>query len=258
MKTRVLITTVVSFLLLVAVIAAGLNAVFTITLVHAEFSVTSAEGQAEAEELKEKLDKYVGSSTTFLKLDEVWKETEAYPCLKVEKLEKKFPSTLEVKITERNEVFALEKENGYAILGEEGYYLYDRGTLSNRSGGENILLQNIACEGKPGEVVTGELFDEILAVYTVFSGALFEVRANIVSITYVGGEVFSSFMIQMREGIRIEILEPTVLTAEKAAAALHDETYGYLARADEERVSGLITVVASGENVLVNYDFSRN
>ena len=46
MKKRAILTTVVAFLLLVAVIAAGLNAVFTVTYVNARFLTYTEEGDA--------------------------------------------------------------------------------------------------------------------------------------------------------------------------------------------------------------------
>ena len=101
MKNRVLITTVAAFLLLAAVIAAGVNAVFTVTLVKTEFSVFSEEGEREAEALKAQIDKFVGSSTTFLDLGDVQSVVDGYPCMRVDRIEKKYPSTVEVEISER-------------------------------------------------------------------------------------------------------------------------------------------------------------
>ena len=74
MKKRAILTTVVAFLLLVAVIAAGLNAVFTVTYVNARFLTYTEEGETAARELKEDLNEYLGKSTTFLDLEEVRRE----------------------------------------------------------------------------------------------------------------------------------------------------------------------------------------
>ena len=52
MKKRSILTTVIAFVLLVAVIAAGLNAIFTVTYVRANFRTYTERGAATAEELK--------------------------------------------------------------------------------------------------------------------------------------------------------------------------------------------------------------
>lgn len=256
MKKRVLITTVISFLLLVAVIAAGLNAVFTVTLVQTDFLVCSAEGEREAASLKAELNKYVGSSTTFLDLEEVRGVVEAYPCMKVEKLEKKFPSTVEVSVRERRETFAVAAGDGYAVLAEDGTYLYDRDTLENRSEGENILLHGFPLSLSRGQIAEG--IGELLSVYAVFAETLGEPRANIRSVSYrTEGSSGHSLVIGMREGIKIELFLPQGNADTMARAALRDSRYGYLVRSDGERLTGTITAVCSGENVAVNYDFSR-
>lgn len=257
MKAKALITTAISVLLLIAVIAAGLNAVFTVTLVKTEFSVASADGQAEAALLKKRLDRFVGKSMTFLDLGEVQDEIDAFPCLKADLLEKRFPSTVEVVISEREEVFAVKLESGYAVLGGNGYYLYEKESTKNRSGGDNILLEGISFSAEQGSVASSDELGVILAVYETFEEMLGEVRANVVSMTFEQNEVRSALRLQMKEGIRIEIIDPASLTREKAAAALSDETAGYLVRPDEERVSGRITVVSSGDTVMCDYDFSR-
>lgn len=258
MKKRVLITTLVSFLLLCAVVAAGLNAVFTVTSVQAEFSVASAEGEREASKLKQELDGYVGKSSTFLDEEEIASVIAAYPCMKAEKIEKHYPSTLEVRVSERREAFSLLTEQGYAVLSDDGTYLYNKTDLSNRRGGENILLSGFSFELVQGQAVNDGAFSAVIALYRVFSDVLGEPRANLVSLTYNAGVVFDTFVLQMKEGIRIEIVSPTELTAEKARAALCDEKYGYLARSDGEKLSGCITVIASEEKIEVDYDFARN
>ncbi len=258
MKKRVFLTTLVSFLLLAAVVAAGLNAVFTVNVVKAEFSVASAEGEREAAEIKEKLDRFVGKSTVFLDEEEVSAIFAAYPCMKADKIAKKYPSTLEVSVSERDEAFAVLTERGYAVLSDDGTYLYNKDSLTNRKGGENLLLSGFSFSLVQGERVEDEKFSALLSMYGVFAELLGEVRANVVSVTYHPGLVSDTFLIQMREGVRIEIVTPCDMAEEKALSALSDEQYGYLARSDGERLSGCITVVGADGKILVDYDVSRN
>ena len=94
MKKKVLITPGVAVALLIAVIAAALNAVFTVARVEVHFSVCSSQGEAEAVLLQGELtDAYVGRSTTFLKLEEVEGVVERYPAFRVVSAEKHFPRT---------------------------------------------------------------------------------------------------------------------------------------------------------------------
>ena len=95
MKKKVLILTGVAVALLIAVIAAALNAVFTVARVEVHFSVCSSQGEAEAVLLQGELtDAYVGRSTTFLKLEEVEGVVERYPAFRVVSAEKHFPRTV--------------------------------------------------------------------------------------------------------------------------------------------------------------------
>lgn len=259
MKKRAIVTTIVSFLLLCAVVAAGLNAVFTVTSVRAEFSVTSAEGEREAAELKKELDGFVGKSSTFLDEEEVASLIAAYPCMKAEKIEKHYPSTLEVKVSERKEAFSVLTVHGdYAVLSDDGTYLYNKDAPTNRTGGENILLMGFDLTLEQGEKVNDGAFSAVLTLYRVLSETLHEARANLVSVTYTHGAVYDTFLLQMREGVRILIVDPAVLTEDKTRAALLDEGEGYLTRTDGERLCGCITVVGTEGNIQVDYDVERN
>lgn len=249
MKSRVIITTVVSFLLLFATIGAGLNAVFTVTLIDSDFTVCSEAGRRDAEALKAELDEFVGSSTTFLDLEAVKEKVSGYPCFRVENVEKQFPKTVKVQVTERKEFYAIPNGDNYAILDEEGYYLYD-GENTNRSGGNNIVLEGFESELTLGEQATGGYFEQIYEMFSVFSELLGGgVRANVVSLSLVsgGGQVIPEhmlFVVTMREGVKIAIRNPSEGIAVKARAAFTDEEFGYLSPnfSDKRRMYGAITV----------------
>ena len=254
-KTRVIIVTLVSFLLLVAVVAAGLNAIFTITLVESEFAVCSEAGKRDAEALKAELDGFVGDSTTFLDLDDVAETVEKYPCFRVESVEKQFPKTLKVKVSERKEFFAVKTGENYAVLDEEGIYLYD-GENTNRLGGENVVLEGFDIAlGKKGSPVTGEYLDEALTMFSVFSELLPGVRANVVSLRLahsIGQSTKENtyFVVTMREGVKIAIANPAENIALKASNAFTDEDSGYLYLPDKKKMYGSITVSGSTANVV--------
>ncbi len=256
MKKRVLISTVVAFVLLFAAIAAGLNAIFTVTHIRAEFSAFSAEGREEAHALREKLDTFLGKSSAFLDLDDLRDVVAEYPGFRLDSIEKKYPTTVRLSISERNETYAYAREgSGYAIIDEEGIYLYDKAENVNRAEGANILLEGFALTAEGA--VTGEYFPELLAVSSAMEETLGSFRANVVYVRLVQDTAnprYDYFRIGMREGVVLDILNPADRPAEKTARALE----AYLALSDEDRIFGFITVVDSpSTGELLPPDYSR-
>ncbi len=240
-RTKVILSTLLALLLLAATIAAGLNAVFTVTYIRTDFATFSAEGNRDAAQLSEELDKFVGKSTTFLDLDKVRETVEKYPHFVIEHIGKKFPSTVELSLSERREEYAFEKDGKYAFLDAEGKFLTEGNPdLTNRAGGQNILLTGFSLSILPGGEVEGRYFPELLTVMETFKRSLPGIRANVLSVELDLGTTDLKnviFRIRMKEGVMIVIHAPSRFPAEKAAMAISD----YLALKDEERLFGLIT-----------------
>lgn len=256
MKKRVIVSTIVSFVLLLAVIAAGINAVFTVTDMRVDFCVYSDDGRTEAAELKEKLDAYVGKSSTFLDLTAVERTVEEYPNFRAERVEKIYPSVVSLAVSERKETYAVSLESGYAILDERGNYLYDKAENVCRLGGKNILLEGFRFTFSVRERAEGDYAEELFTTFSVFADALQEVRANVVRarVERLGSESSTRnhfFYLYMSEGVAIRIKNPAELTREKAEAAVSE----YLNLTDVQRVGGAIDVVdaAVGNGVYVSY-----
>ena len=247
MKKKVLILTGVAVALLIAVVAAALNAVFTVAHVEVLFSVCSSQGEAEAVLLQGELDDaYVGRSTTFLKLEEVEAAVERYPAFRVVSSEKRFPRTVVLSVEERREAYAFRRENGiFAILDEEGVYLYDSERNVNRRGGENILLEGFAFSAeRAGEKVSGGHAEELFAMFSVFFQKLGDARANIVSVTLSSEyEMGDYFFLEMREGVTVDIFTPGNYTEEKAEAVIEK----YLSLSEAEKTYGYFDVVDKGD-----------
>ena len=244
MKKRIIISTIVSFVLLLAVVIAGLNAIFTVTAVNAEFTVFSSDGQSEANSLKTELDAFTGKSSVFLDLNDVQKTVEKYPAFRVERVEKAYPAAVEVRVRERRETYACKTENGYAVFDETGAYLYDKQENENRLGGKNILLEAFRFTFSSRERAEGQYAEELFQTLDVFTEHLTEVRANIERVALVMPAAESTtrnhfFYFYMREGVIIQIKNPLELTKEKATAAVQK----YLSLSDMERVQGVIDVV---------------
>ena len=201
------------------------------------------QGEAEAVLLQGELtDAYVGRSTTFLKLEEVEGAVERYPAFRVVSAEKHFPRTVSLTVEERKECYAFRRENGlYAILDEEGVYLYDREQNVNRRGGENILLNGFALlAGEAGTKVSGEYAQELVSMLSVFTEALGDARANVVSVTLsTEYELGAYFLLAMREGVTVQIFTPENHTEEKAEAVIEK----YLSLSETEKTYGFFDVI---------------
>lgn len=248
-KGKILLTTFVGLLLLGAVLAAALNAVFTVTDVAVEFSTLSEEGVADSFALQKELEeKYVGASTTFLDLEEVKNTVKRYPAFRMEGVEKDFPRTLRLVLSERKETYAFLRggDGGFAVLDEEGLYLYDKEQNVNRRGGECVLLEGFdLAAGEAGLPVTGNYFGELLQFCEVFTEQLGDLRANLRSVCLVptenaiAGDFF--FRVQMKEGVYADVYNPAHLTREKAAAVL----LSYQNLGDAQKLYGFFDVVDS-------------
>lgn len=253
MKKRAIIATAVAFILLLAVVAAGLNVVFTVSYVDVTFVSFSQAGEKDAAELKEKLDAFVGKSTTFLDLSDVEETVEEYPCFRTDEIKKRFPNKIELTVSERREAFAFEREDGaFAILDEDGKYLYDREENVNRVGGKNILLEGFTLTTGDGGEVEGLYFQELLNVYSVFRETLVQPRANIVSVRLyrpASDPINDIFFIDMSEGVKIDVGNPARKTEEKARGVLES----YLSLRDIERTYGSIAAEDRGDEINVEY-----
>ena len=253
MKKKVILSTIVSFVLLFAVVAAGLNAIFTVTVVHSDFSVYSDDARAETEELKQKLDKFVGKSSTFLDLSSVEKAVEDFPAFRVTQIKKKYPEAIVVSISERKETYAFEVEGGYAILDEDGYYLYEKKANINRiDQKENILLEGFEFSVSNREFVKGEYAEMLFQIFGVFRETLTEIRANVIGASFIKASSSTAYLhIRMREGVVINLYAPAQMSEEKSKVAVEK----YLSLTDLQRVEGTISVVYTSAGKL-NVDYS--
>lgn len=262
MKKRAILTTVVSFVLLAAVVIAGLNAIFTVSGVRSSLSAYSAEGEREAYELQEELDGFVGKSLTFLDLNEIEETVKKYPCFRVEEIKKRYPDEVELSVRERREVFAYQTHEGkYAVLDEEVTYIYEKDTIKNRVSGDNVKL--LGFRFNLGEQITGDYYPELVEVYRELQAVLGEVRANLVSVDLVYPTDATQtrlhyFRLTMREGVRLILEDPLNNAGEKARLAAelyagvgdHDES---LFLGDAEKVGGELRIYIINGKVTSDY-----
>ena len=242
MKKKSIITTVIACVLLVAVIAAALNAVFTVTYVRASFRTYTARGAAAAEEMKEKLNGYINSSSVFLDLSDVRATVEKDPRFEVVSVAKEYPETIVVEVRERREAFAVAAaEGGYTILGEDGRAL---GSADSAEG--YILLEEMGISYENGFAV-GERFAEFLKIYGALKSVLGETRANVVSARYdsPASDVVRCCL-QMKEGCAVWLYTAAGRTEELAAAAAK----AYLGMEDAQRIFCDVSAVIDGSGAV--------
>lgn len=248
MKKKVVLMTVIGLIILIAVVAAALNAVFTVTKVEVNWSVCSDEGEAEAVSLQKDLEEScLGKSTTFLKLEDVRTTVNRYPYFELTSAKKSYPQKIVLSVTERKEVFSFRRENGlYAVLDANGSFLYDKETNANRTGGENILLDGFQLSANAtGDAASGKYMKEILTLSSVFAGEFDNIRANIVSVTllnhYMEGDYFR---VQMQEGVYFDLYTPENNTENKAIAAMEK----YVSLSYEEKLYGYFDLMDRLDN----------
>ena len=221
---KALIMTSIAFVLLLAVVAAGLNVIFTVTYIEASFTTCSLQGEEDAKALKAELDEFVGDSTTFLKLDKVKAAVEKYPCFRLESVKKKLPKAVEVTVRERRELFAYQTEDGkYAMIDTEGVCIRLSDDNVSRTGGENVLLKNFSLTAEVGQPVSGAYFDALLSAFAGFEAYLTDARANVreVVLSYnASSQALNSFDIEMQEGCVIVMYNPLSRADEKAKKAV--------------------------------------
>lgn len=234
MKKKIALVAVCSVFLLLAAVAAGLNAVFSVTSVKLDYSVFSQASRAEAHLLQEDLNKYVGKSTVFLSLEEVEKTVEKYPYFKLVAIEKSYPQTVTVEVTEREEAFSLVQGDAYLACDREGNALGERSENKNRAdGAANILLDGMEYGDK--------YFNLAVFLCDQMEERLNSLRMNVAQIslkTPSSNQEDDYFRIAMREGVCVTISNPSNKTEEKVSAVL--DKYSLLF--DEDKMFGDIRV----------------
>lgn len=255
MKKRAIISTCVAFVLLIAVVAAGLNAVFTVTKVSPSFTTYTSAGESDARELEKKLSVFQGKSTTFLNLDDVRAVVAEYPCFSLETIDKQYPSTVTLSVCERKETYAFEGGNGYTVLDANGVCLYTgRTTAENsRTSGDNVVVRGFDITAESGGAAEGEYISGLLAFAAAFSDELADgeatvgIRSIVISVTLVRKTSVRAddyFDIVMREGVVLRIFDPDTLIEDKARAAA---AY-YRDMGDGERTyGGILVMEVNGE-----------
>ena len=250
-KTVVILLTA---LLFIAIAVLGVSTVFRVRSAKVDAEVISQAATEEVEELQKRLQAAYDKDSTFRVNDKKAKEIlEDFPYFRMTGFSKSYPDKIVVKVTEDAEVFAMEKADSedYYILGADGMILAIRPSTENRlDSSPNVIVsgEGLNVSGDKGEKINGgDNVNAMLDVCALMAEELNGLRDNVVSIQVA--KYAPEFCIVMREGVKIYIGEPAVMTREKAAAAIEK----YLSLTDAQRMKGRIAVAANGEEIRVDY-----
>lgn len=100
------------------VIIALLFVTFSIKDIKTEYSVS--ERQIDVTKLEEKIKEFKGKNLVFFNQEEIENVVAEFPYFEVESVEKSFPSTLSIKLKERQQVYSVKVEGKFAVLDNNG------------------------------------------------------------------------------------------------------------------------------------------
>lgn len=250
-KAVVIILTTLVF---ISVAILGVSTVFRVRSARVDAQVISQAAMEEVEELQNRLQAAYDKDSTFRVNDKKAKEIlEDFPYFRITGFSKAYPDKIILKVSEDAEVFAMEKADSdeYYILGADGTILAIRSATENRlDSSPNVLVggEGLTVSGEKGEKINGGTnVDAMLDFCLLMAEKLNGLRDNVVSIQVA--KYAPEFCIMMREGVKIYVGEPALMTKEKAVAAVEK----YLSLADAQRMKGRIAVTATEGEILISY-----
>ena len=208
----------------------------------------SEEAKSEEQALQESLlDAYKGENLLFSKKTTATEVLSKFPCFRLVKFDKKSPDRIVIEVTEDAEVYAVETEDGYYLLSEDGTTLGKRGDYKNRLDGEdNLLMKGFSVTANRGEIPQNDpAFLAALAFSKEVSALLSGIRKNVLSVERIlktpEGADFPAVMLcfTMKEGVRLYVNQAEIDTEEKANSAIEK----YLSLSVEEKTKGAITLL---------------
>ncbi len=250
MKKKIL-TIVLTALLLLSMTVLGVSTVFQVETVTLSARLTSNAG-VTAESLQEEIaTAYEKQSILSSNEKKAEKIVEKYPYLRLVSFKKSYPDKLTFTVVEESETYAVEGENGYAILNGAGVIVAMRKEANNREDkAPNLLLKGLTVTGKVGDTPTGDdAWSSMFSLCKAVDTALGSIRVNVVSAEVLMRAPQSVYLMTMREGVKIYVETPDTFTEEKGKAAIEK----YLSLTDEERMKGRITVRTVAEKTVAEY-----
>ncbi len=224
---------------------------FSISDINVEYSYYN---QNQIDETNDLLKRYKGSNLFFLKEREIRDLIHNNTSLKVESITKDYPNVLNVKLKERQEMFAIKIDDSFYILDDEYTIVGIRDNIANSIDGlDNIILEfNHKEYDKSLLTVRSTLNIGNQAVMNSFMAMVENISSprDIVSKIVIeekqAGENYY-FYVETLEGCKIEIRKATELTAEKTKQAITK----FLALDDSDRLNGKVASFAQDNGEIV-------
>ncbi len=252
MKKRVL-TIVLTVILFLSAVALGVSTVFRVDTVAVKATVETADGQSQIQNLQKELEALYDEQSIFsADKEKAEKLLEKYPYLRITEFERSYPNKITFTIVEDTETYAVEaKIGGYYILGKSGIVITHR----NEAGEHNVIIRGVQATGKRGYSLTGDsCWQSLLSLCEEMDEALKGLQKNVLSAEIKYRTPETVYAVTMREGVRIYVNNPTVLTKKKAQVAIEK----YVGLTDRERMEGRILVVDAKGEVSATYDGTDN
>lgn len=254
-KITVILLTIVLFF---SAVTLGVSTVFRVSTVTVDASMVSSVAETEAKEIRRRLEQaYAKESTLFLDDGAAEEIIQEFPYFRITSFEKAYPNRILVKISEDAEVYAvpyaLERDgkDGYYLLNAQGEILGWREDYANRFDKEgNVLIKGFSVTPVDGKTLGGDdYYLSSLALLQKTDGLLGGIRRNIISAELMQKTPQAILRLQTREGVELCIVNPEILTAEKAERAVN----AYMSLSDEKRLTGCIMVLDSVNGVVDDY-----
>lgn len=238
MKSKKIGSILIGVVFTAVVLVAGFFA-FTVKQIKGKFTFTD---NVDSVAVQNTLDKYSGGNLLFFNADEMIKEIEADPYLKVTGVEKKFPNVLEISVIERREVYLLEYSGKTYIADQTGFVLAELTEERKNSADFNPrAFINLGFEGNisvkslsVGDVLKTDCDDTLATAFVLAEEA--RLTDCIKDMTVSIGVKLKDVLFDTYTGVRIEIQNVNVKGAEKARKALtlyDNETSDYVKTFDK-------------------------
>jgi hypothetical protein len=253
MRRKILVICLTVLLFLSAAVL-GVSAVFRVKSVVIEKSTVSEAASKEAAAFQQRLeDAYLKDSMLFVDDSEAKEIIKEFPYFRLTGFRKEQPNKIVVSISEDAEVYSVAKADGtgYYQLGADGSVLGVSETPKNRlDGKDNVLLKgfNVLVDGAQlvGDTCYLPIMEFCQELDVLFGG----IRRNVKEVSVYNRTPSQVFVFEMFESVKMYVVDPSMLTKEKAAMAVDK----YLSLSDEQKLKGCIVVSGSENEPIVVYN----
>ena len=241
--------------LLVAVIAAFAVLVFVSLFSVKDIEVSYSVYGENQYDCKKILSKFKGQNLLFLDEGEVQRELEKQTVLKIDKVEKVYPSTIKVSVSSRQERFAiLDKSGEYFVVDDEYSVVAKRDSIKNHTDElDNILVKfDVSSDLKFSIRDNLDFSNEVFSSFKTVADSFESPRDEIKEITIFETEERGNYRItvNLRVGVKIILYKASEKTQEKMAKAIAK----LKALSDTDKLSGeIISLEREGGEIYATY-----